>query len=173
MSGRSKRSMVYVATIVAVLAMVSGFAMASLISTITTGGQNGYNVTAPGTTIYGAAGFSQKTSLLNTTAAACTANGGTVAPAAGATTADVYVTGEVTCQTINADWFELISFTSGSTSNANPMDIFAITVGAHPPISVTVTYSTLTTPTTVTTNIYYELGPTGTAVAAGIGISGS
>ena len=172
MIGKMKRRTVYVATIVAVLAMVGGFAMATLITTVTSGGQNGYNVQAPGTTMYN--GGSQSTTLVFITAPSCTASGGSVNPSSGATTADVYVTGEVGCQATTADWFEEISFTSTAVPSASPSDVFAITVGANAPISVTVAYTGLTMGTSiVTTNVYYELGTSGTAEASDIGITGT
>lgn len=160
------------ATVVAVLAMVSGFAMAALVSTITSGSQNGYTVTAPGTTMYN--GGTQSTNLVFTKATACTANGGTVAPANTVTTANVYVTGEVACQTATSDWFEEISFTSTPVPVTGPSDVFAITVSTNAPISVTVTYSGLTVSVSiVTTNVFYEVGGSGTGVGSDIGISGS
>jgi hypothetical protein len=172
MIGKMKRRTVYVATVAAVLAMVGGFAMASLISTISSGGQNGYNVQAPGNTMYG--GGSQSTNLVFTTAPGCTSSGGSVNPSSGTLTADVYVSGPASCQTSTADWFEEISFTSIAVPSATPSDVFTITVGANSPVTVTVTYSGLTSGTSiVTTNVFYELGMSGTAGTCDIGITGS
>ena len=173
MFGKSRRRTVYLATIVAALALVSGFAMATLVNTITSGNQNGYNVTAPGDTIY--AGGSHVTNLPYQTASACTLIGGsTVSPASGTTTADVYISGEVTCQAATPDWFEEVTFNSTVVPVTGPSDVFSITVGSNTPISVTVTFSGLTVGTSiVSTSIFYELGPSGTAVTSDIGITGT
>lgn len=169
---KTQRRAIYAVMGLTVLALVGGFAAATLITTVTSGGQNGYNVTAPTGTMY--AGGTQTTNLIQTTATACTPNDGTVTPASAATTANVYVTGEVTCQTSTADWFEEITFTSTAVTTTAPEDAFAITVSTNAPITVNVNYSGLTVATsTVATHIFYELGPSGTAVTSSIGITGS
>lgn len=166
-----QRRTIYAATIVTILAMVTGFAVASLTSTVSSTNQNGFTVTAPGDTMYSAA---PTTALVWVQASACTSSGGTVAPSSGATTANVYITGEVACQASSFDWFEEISFTSGTVPTSGPSDVFSITVNGNSAISVTVTYAGLTAGTSiVTTNIYYEVGGSGTAVPVHIGITGS
>jgi hypothetical protein len=168
------RRAVYLGTIVAIAALVAGFAAAALTTTITASQQNGFGVTAPGNTMYSGTGASQSTNIVFTTAGTCTASGGTVAPASGTTTANVFVTGEVACQTSAADWFEEISFTSTTVPSVSPSDVFAITVGSNAPISVTVSYAGLTAGTSVvTTNVFYELGSSATATSSAVGITGS
>ncbi|HEV8049525.1 MAG TPA: hypothetical protein VGP88_02915, partial [Thermoplasmata archaeon] len=66
-----RRRSVYVGTIVAMLAMVGGLALASFVSTVTTGGQNGYSVTSATGTSY--ATGTPTVNLVWTTATACTA----------------------------------------------------------------------------------------------------
>ena len=169
---RTRRKIVYATTVLTLLALVGGYAAATLISTVTSSGQNGFNVTAPTNTIYG--GGSQTTDLVDTTASVCTPNGGTVAPASGVTTANVYVTGEVACQTSTADWFEELSFHSATVSSATVTDTFCITVSSNPPICVTVTFTGLTPGTsTVTANIFYELGASAVAVPSDVAVNGS
>jgi len=169
---RVRRRVVYVTMGLTVLAMIGGFAAASLISTVTSGGQNGFNVTAPTGTMYG--GGSESTNLTFVKAPACTSSGGTISPGSGVLVSNVYVTGEVACQTASADWFEKLSFTSTAVPSVSPSDTFEITVSTNAPIEVTVMYSGLTAGTSiVTTNIYYEIGASGTAVTSDIGITGS
>ena len=174
MAGAMSRRTVYIGTIVAVAALVAGFAAASLTSTITSTGQNGFGVTAPGNTMYSGSGASQSTNLVFTTASTCSTSGGTVAPGSGAMSANVYVAGEVACQTGYADWFEEISFTSVAVPSAGPSDVFAITVGTNSPISVTVTFAGLTAGTSVvTTNVFYEVGASATPTTSAVAITGS
>lgn len=160
-----RRRSVYIATIVTMLATVAGLAIGAYISTIATGGQNGYSVTSAAGTSY--ATGTPTTNLVWTTAPACTASG-TVSPASNV--ADVYVAGEVACQTATADWFEEISF-PGTALVANPADNFAVTVGANSPITFAVDLTT-TSGHAIQTNIYYEVGTSATATTSDIGITG-
>lgn len=174
MAGALSRKTVYIGTAVAVVALVAGFAAAALTAPVASTGQNGFGVSAPGDTIYGASGSSQSTSLVWTQATVCSVTGDTVAPASGAVLASVFVSGPAMCQTGSPDWFEEINFTSAAVTSTGPSDLFTITVGSESSISVTVTYSGLTSGTSVvTTSVLYELGPSASATTAAIAINGS
>lgn len=160
-----RRKSVYIGTIVAMLAMVGGLAMATFVTDLTTGGQNGYSVTSATGTSY--ASGTPTVNLVWTTAAACTATG-TVA-SAGPTQA-VYVTGQVACQTATPDWFEEISF-PGTALVANPVDSFAVTVATNAPITFSVSLTTTATHA-ITTSVFYEVGASATADTSDIGITG-
>jgi hypothetical protein len=160
----SRRS-VYVGTIVVMLAMVGGLAMASFVSTISTGGQNGYSVTSATGTSY--ASGTPTVNLVWTTAGACTASG-TVASAG--PTQNVYVTGQVACQTATPDWFEEVAF-PGTALEANPVDNFAVTVGTNAPVTFSVSLTTTATHA-ITTDVFYEVGASATADTSDIGITG-
>jgi hypothetical protein len=160
----SRRS-VYIGTIVAMLAVVGGLATASFVSTLTTGGQNGYSVTSATGTSY--ASGTPTVNLVWTTATACTATG-TVS--SGAPTAAVYVTGQVACQTATPDWFEEITF-PGAALVANPVDNFAVTVGVNAPVLFTVSLTTTATHA-ISTSVFYEVGASATSTTSDIGITG-
>ena len=160
-----RRRSVYVATIVAMVAMIGGLATAAFITSVTTGGQNGYSVTSATGTSY--ASGTPTVNLVWTTATACTASG-TVTP--GGPTADVYITGQATCQTTNPDWFEVISF-PGLALVADPIDHFAVTVGTNSPVLFNVDL-TATLGEAITTNVYYEVGASMTSSTSNIGITG-
>lgn len=165
MALKMRRRSVYVGTIIAMLAMIGGLAMASYISTVTTGGQNGYSVTSATGTSY--ASGTPTVNLVWTTASACTSSG-SVSP--GGPTANVYVSGQATCQTSNPDWFEEISF-PGAALVADPVDQFAVTVGTNSPVTFTVTL-TATHLEAITTNVFYEVGTSATSSTSNIGITG-
>jgi|HubBroStandDraft_4_1064222.scaffolds.fasta_scaffold96365_2 hypothetical protein len=160
-----RRRSVYLGTIVAMLAVVGGLATASFVSTITTGGQNGYSVTSATGTSY--ATGTPTVNLVWTTATACTASGNV--PSAGPTAA-VYVTGQVACQTATPDWFEEITF-PGTALVANPVDNFAVTVGANAPVLFSVSLTTTATHA-ITSSVFYEVGTSATATTSNIGITG-
>jgi hypothetical protein len=160
-----RRKSVYIGTIVAMLAMVGGLAMGSFISTVSTGGQNGYSVTSATGTSY--ATGAPSVNLVWTTATACTASG-TVSSAG--PNAAAYVTGQVACQTATPDWFEEISF-PGTALVANPTDNFAVTVGTNAPITFSVALTTTATHA-ITTDVFYEVGASATATTSNVGITG-
>lgn len=157
-----KRKGVYAGTIVAILAAVSGIALAAFITVVTTGGQNGYSVTSAVGTSY--ASGTQSVNLVWTTAPNCdTVN-------VAASDADVYISGQATCQTANPDWFEELTFT-GTALVANPSDDFAVTVGTNSPVLFTVPLVT-TLGHAITTEIFYEVGTAMTASTSNVGITG-
>ncbi len=147
------------------VAVVGGLATASFVATITTGGQNGYSVTSATGTSY--ATGTPTVNLVWTTATACTASGNV---AAAGPTADVYVTGQVACQTATPDWFEEITF-PGTALVANPVDNFAVTVGTNAPVLFTVSMTTTATHA-ITSSVFYEVGTSATATTSNIGITG-
>jgi hypothetical protein len=162
---KMRRRSVYVGTIVAMLAMVGGLALASFVSTVTTGGQNGYSVTSATGTSY--ATGTPTVNLVWTTATACTASG-TVSSAG--PTASAFVAGPVACQTATPDWFEELTF-PGTALVANPVDNFAVTVGTNAPVVFSVSLTTTATHA-ITTNVFYEVGTSATASTSDVGVTG-
>ncbi|MGC2288430.1 MAG: hypothetical protein WA688_01050 [Thermoplasmata archaeon] len=158
-----RRRSVYVATIAAILVMVAGFALAGFISIITTGGQNGFSATS-------ATGTSYATGTPSVNLVWTTASGTCGTPTVTANDADVYITGEVACQTLSPDWFEELSF-PGTSLVANPVDNFAVTVGTNAPVLFTVSLTTTVTHA-ITTNVFYEVGTSATATTSNVGITG-
>jgi len=169
---KTQRKVVYTTMALTVLALVGGYAAAALTAAGTTNNQNGFTFSAPTDTIYG--GGSATATLATTQASSCTVSGGTVTPASGVTTASAYVTGETACQSAANDFFEEFTFTSTPVTTAAPSDTFTVSCTGHADESVTFAYSGLTVGTSVvTTNIYYELGGSGTAAACDVGVTGS
>jgi hypothetical protein len=157
-----RRKSVYVGTIVAILVAVTGFALAAFITTVTTGGQNGYSVTSASGTSY--ASGTQSVNLVWTTAPNCD----TVTVAAA--DASVYISGQASCQTATPDWFEELTFT-GTALVANPSDNFAVTVGTNAPVLFTVPLAT-TLGHAISTEVFYEVGTSATATTSNVGITG-
>ncbi len=160
-----RRRSVYIGTIAVMLTMVGGLALASFVSTITTGGQNGYSVTSATGTSY--ASGTPTVNLVWTTASACTASG-TVSP--GGPIANAFVNGPVTCQTATPDWFEELTF-PGTALVANPVDNFAVTVGTNAPVLFSVALTTTATHA-ITSNVFYEVGTSATSTTSNVGITG-
>jgi hypothetical protein len=160
-----RRRSVYAGTIVAMVALIAGLAMASFISTVTTGGQNGYSVTSATGTSY--ATGTPSVNLVWTTAPTCTTTG-TVASAG--PIQSVYIAGQAPCQTATADWFEELTF-PGTALVANPVDAFAVTVGANAPVGFSVSLTTTATHA-ITTNVYYEVGSSAASTTSNVGITG-
>ncbi|MCI4337445.1 MAG: hypothetical protein L3K18_03790 [Thermoplasmata archaeon] len=160
-----RRRTVYTGTIAVMLAMVGGLALASFVSTITTGGQNGYSVTSATGTSY--ATGTPTVNLVWTTATTCTASGSvtSVGP-----TANAFVAGPVACQTATPDWFEELTF-PGTALFANPIDNFAVTVGTNAPVLFTVSLTTTVTHA-ITTNVFYEVGTSASSTTSNVGITG-
>lgn len=151
-----------------VLGLIGGFAAASLTAPVSSSEQNGFAFSAPSNTIY--ATSTPWDSLVFTTASACTANGGDVETTS--TTAYVFITGPVTCQTASSDFFEEYTF-PGTLNAGSATDLFSITYGPLPPINVTVSYSGLAAHDAVTTNIYVEIGSTASELPCAVVVSGS
>ena len=160
-----RRRSVYIGTIAVMLAMVGGLALASFVSTITTGGQNGYSVTSATGTSY--ATGTPTVNLVWTTATTCTASG-TVSSAG--PTANAFVAGQVACQTATPDWFEELTF-PGTALVANPIDNFAVTVGTNAPVTFSVSLTTTVTHA-ITTNVFYEVGTSASSTTSNVGITG-
>ena len=100
------RKAVYGLTIVALLVMTAGFAMATVFSPISTNtNQNGFTVTNAGDTIYGVAGSTQTSSLVYVTPGACDS---LATPASGADVASFYVDGQIACAT-SPNWYEEVT----------------------------------------------------------------
>lgn len=147
------------------LTMVGGLALASFVSTITTGGQNGYSVTSATGTSY--ASGTPTVNLVWTTATTCTASG-TVSSAG--PTASAFVAGQVACQTATPDWFEELTF-PGTALVANPVDSFAVTVGTNAPVLFSVSLTTTATHA-ISTDVFYEVGASATSTTSNVGITG-
>jgi hypothetical protein len=160
-----RRRSVYIGTIAVMLAMIGGLALASFVSTITTGGQNGYSVTSATGTSY--ATGTPAVNLVWTTATTCTASG-TVSSAG--PTANAFVAGQVACQTAVPDWFEELTF-PGTALVANPVDSFAVTVGTNAPVLFSVSLTTTATHA-ITTNVFYEVGASASSTTSNVGITG-
>lgn len=159
------RRSVYIGTIAIMFAMIGGLAMAAFVSTVTTGGQNGYSVTSATGTSY--ATGTPSVNLVWTTASACTSSG-TLSSAG--PTQNVFIAGPVACQTATPDWFEELTF-PGTALVANPTDNFAATVGTNSPVLFTVALTTTATHA-ITTVVFYEVGTSATATTSDIGITG-
>ncbi len=166
MALKLNRRSVYIGTIVTILAVVAGLAVAAFITTVTTGGQNGYSVTSATGTSYAVG--TPTVNLVWTTATTCTASG-PVTP--GTNVAGVYVTGPVACQTATPDWFEELTF-PGFALVTNPVDNFAVTVGTNAPVLFTVTLTEPTVGHPITTDVFYEVGTSATATTSNVGITG-
>ncbi|MCI4330156.1 MAG: hypothetical protein L3K01_03150 [Thermoplasmata archaeon] len=160
-----RRRSVYAGTIVAMMALIAGLAMASFVSTVTTGGQNAYSVTSAIGTSY-ATGV-PSVNLVWTTASACTTTG-TVSSAG--PTANAFIAGQVACQTATPDWFEELSF-PGTALFVNPIDAFAVTVGPNAPVLFSVQLTT-TSGHAITTNVFYEVGSSASSTTSDVGITG-
>jgi hypothetical protein len=160
-----RRRSVYAGTIVAMMALIAGLAMASFVSTVTTGGQNAYSVTSATGTSY-ATGV-PSVNLVWTTAAACTTTGtvSSIGP-----TVNAFIAGQVACQTATPDWFEELSF-PGTAIVANPIDAFAVTVGVNAPVLFSVSLTTTATHA-ITTNVFYEVGSSAASTTSDVGITG-
>lgn len=173
---KTQRRVIYATMGLTVLALIGGFAAATLTTNVTSPGQNGYTISAPGNTIYGGHQPTEQlqyTQATDGTSGGCSVNGADVAASAGATSAEVFVNGTVTCQTTNPDWFEGITFTSGTLPVTSVSDLFVITCSDNPSISVTVSFSALPMGSVVTTTILYEVGSNANPVACEIAVSGS
>jgi len=168
---KTQRKMIYATMGLTVLALVGGFAAAALTAPGNTSNQNGFSFTAPGNTIY--SGTTPTENLAFTTPSSCTAGGGTVTAPGAATSSSVYVAGQVACLG-GADWFEDFSFTSNAVGGATaPSDTFAISCGTFATVTVTVAYTGLVGADHVTTDIFYEVGTSGSSVACAISVNGS
>ena len=169
---RTQRKVIYVTMGLTVLALVGGFAAAQLTGPGTTNNQNGFTFSAPADTIYG--GTNPTANLVVTMAPTCTASGGDVEAASGVTTVSVYLTGQTICQTTDNDFFEEYTFTSNAVGTAAVTDTFTISCSGFADEQVTTSFSGLTAGTsTVTTNIYFELGGSATSTSCIIGVTGS
>ena len=117
----ASRRNVYLATILMMVGVTSGFALATITGSISASasGENGFLAAGASSTIYGAPGSVQSQQLSYTTATG-TCNTGFVASGV---TGVSYDTGVITCQIGTADWFQEFAFvstvqTSGTTGTA-------------------------------------------------------
>ncbi len=157
-----RRRSVYAGTIVALVAMVAGFALASIPGTFTTqtvGNQNSGVVTSSGSTQY-AGGFT--VSLVTLSPASACATTGTVT--GGLTTnVNVLLYSGSTCPATN-EWYEEVSF-SLTTVAAGTTKFYIDSVdtngqGASGPITITDVVGT----GAATLNFYLDFGPTSAAM---------
>ena len=158
---------IYVGTIVAMLAMIGGFALASLAggfthSTVT--GQNFGSVSGTANTIY-SGGFTV-TLLASSAGTGCQSGAitGSTTIVAGVETDNVFVEGAANSCSASGEWYEEFSFVPASTAacgGASCVDTlsFATTTGG----TTTSTAFTLTTTAAATTedlNVFVDDGPT-------------
>jgi hypothetical protein len=175
MTPTEQRRWIYLVVGLVVVALVGGFAAADLTSTVTVLGQNGFSFNAPPNTIYGLPGSKATASLSAGIAPACTLTGKTVNVPSGDSSVDVYLSGETACNTTSLEYFEWFSFASGPLGGAapSPSDTFAISCDSVATVEVTITYAGLTSTSVVTTNVYYDLGPTASSAPCTVTINGS
>jgi len=162
------RKAVYGVTIVAILAMCAGFAMAAVFSNISTNtNQNGFTVTNAGNTIYGVAGSTQTSSLVFVTPGACNS---ITTPSANQKIASFYVDGQIACATA-PNWYEEVTFVSGTAVGA-ATDTFTVSVSTNVN-AIQVVFSGISPTADVTVNVYYALGTGASTTAGDIGVSGT
>jgi hypothetical protein len=163
MAPKFSRRGVYVATIVAMVTLVAGFAVAALYNgfgTTTVNGQNAGIVTAPTDTMYHA-GFS--VTLLASTAASGTCQSGPIAgsgPTSGVETDNIYIAGAAnSCPSGTSEWYEAFSFGSIVHSGAaTDTFTFATTTGSGTVTSIfTLTLSGTETSEVLT--VFVDDGP--------------
>lgn len=166
--GGIRRRSVYVATVVAMLAMAGGFVLATGFTAFTvsnTGGANVGQSANTGTTIYNAATVTSVISQPASVAPTCTA-GPTYTQAAGTAsyTYSISVTG-LACVTSGADVYDTLTFTSATLSGTF-QDTFTVTAGST---TVTLYFTTATLSTSTQTLILeVDLGSATTLSTAGL-----
>lgn len=157
-----RRKSVYVATIVAMFAMVGGFALAATIGGITgtSSNQNAGLITPSGTSTIFAGSVSvnlvQSNAGTNCGSGASwgTSGGGLISPLS------VYVTGTNTCTNSESDWFELVQWT-GVAVTATASDTFFITTsGGTQPNTVSFVVSSGGATGTGVLDVYLDCGTT-------------
>jgi hypothetical protein len=171
---------VYAATIVAVLALIGGWAMATTLSGITgpaSVNQNAGTITTPSGTMFAGSVSVTLTQVTLASSGLCDVSP-SWATAGTPGTLNVYVTGTNTCTSGGlssaTDWFEELSWASvtvPTTTTSPVVDTFYITTagGASPnTVTFTVTTPTSTTTGTGTLNVFLDVGP---IVVSGIGQS--
>lgn len=153
-----KRRSVYVATIVAILAMIGGLAVAAIsgiVFTPGTGNQN-FGQISPGNTIYAQTGVTATLVLTSGYSGATGTCATSAAYTAGA--ANIVVAGSSAACTATGEWYDILSF-SGVDVPAGASDTFYIGVNGGAALApFTITSSTLQTPSTL--NIYIDDGST-------------
>lgn len=157
-----RRRSVYIGTIVTLVAMVGGLALAVGISGITfapgTGNQN-FGQISSGNTLYGAGPVVATLNLVSGDGSASGTCGGTAAYSASAAT--IVVAGAASACTATGEWYDLLTFT-GVSVTATTSDTFWVAVnGGLSGTSFTVTSGTIFNPATLT--IYIDDGPTSAA----------
>jgi hypothetical protein len=160
---RLSRRSVYVGTVVAMIAMVGGLAVAAISGvafTSGTGNQNFGSITSA-STIYGSSNGASAT--LNLVSGDSTSSGACATTSAySGTVANIAVAGADASCPVNNEWYDLLTFT-GVTVGSAVSDTFYIAVnGGTSGAGFTITSSGSITGT-ATLNIYIDDGPTSAA----------
>jgi hypothetical protein len=146
---KMSRRNVYIATVVAILAMAGGFALAAGFSGFSpTGGLVNAGTFTTQNTMYAGTGSSQSIAVTTTTTGTCTSSGATgVAPGT------IYIAGSVACDSTTSAWVEELTFvpaTAGCTAPANCDDTFSFYgLVSGTPYTVVVDQASLGTTTVV------------------------
>jgi hypothetical protein len=161
-----RRRSVYIATIVAILAMAGGFALATFPNGITLGGassgQNSGTFSA-GNTIWEAAGASVALVQADSPATSC-------ALSVTGTVASVYLNGAATCATGGtSEWYE--EFQLAATEAVGDSDTFNWYVVGGVPAAADQSFTLgaqygVSGPTAVTLVVYIDMGPASTTPVA-------
>jgi hypothetical protein len=169
----SRRS-VYVGTIVAMVAMIGGFATAAAItgfSSNSVSGANSGTVLAPGNTIYNG-GFSVALVASTAPSGGCQ-NSQSIAGTGNPETDNVYISGAAgsSCPAGTSEWYEEFAFVqvTGSLSNDKDTLTFVTTINGNSPATVTSAF-TLTLSGTCATenlNVFVDTGVAATATPIG------
>jgi hypothetical protein len=167
---KMRRKSVYVATIVAILAMVGGFAVATLFNgfgtstvTNTNAGTVGSSV---GDTIYHN-GFS--VTLASSSAAGGACQSGSIAgsaPVGGVETDHIFVAGAAAnCPSGTSEWYEEFSFSSVSVATA-AVDTFTYATSGGTSTTTSFTLTLSGTETSESLTVFVDDGPTSTTPVA-------
>jgi hypothetical protein len=169
-----RRRSVYVATVVACLAMVGGFAVAALYNGFTTTTITNTNVgtvgSSVGDTIYHA-GFS--VSLIASTKGTAGCQSGAVAgsaPSGGVETDTIYVSGAANTCPAASEWYEEFSFTSVSIATA-AVDTFTFATNGGVSATTSFTLTLAGSETSESLIVLVDDGPASTTPVSITGIT--
>lgn len=160
-----RRRGVYVGTIVAMVAMIGGFALAALAGTFThqiITGQNVGSVSSTSNTIY-SAGFTVTLSAATAPTAGCQT--GSVAGSSGVAEADnIYVEGAANSCPAASEWYEEFSFGTVSAASCTPSCVdtftFATTIPGPTTYSTSFTLTLNAAATSETLVVFVDDGTT-------------
>ena len=165
MALRLRRRSVYVATIVAILAMVGGFALASIPNGFTsssTGNQNSGTVVSAGNTQY-SGGFTVTLVTLTPQSGGCGTSG--TVTGGGTTNVNVLLYTGSTCPQTN-EWYEEVSFSLASVATGVTHFYIDTVDSSGPGSSGLITITDTAATGAATLNFYLDYGSSGAAMTS-------